>query len=462
MVAHLPILILYSLLLIGAGLWLGRRVGRAGAFFVADRGLGAGLIFATVLAANIGAGSTVGAAALGYRDGLAAWWWVGSAGIGTLLLAFWVGPRIRAVAQAQELLTVGDFLEWRYGPRVRAVTTALLWVATLTILAAQLVAVAFVLEVVAGVPTLAGCIIGGVVMTAYFTAGGLISSAWVNLLQLVVLLVGFLVALPLALGDIGGFAGLARLAPHGEWLDPWRSGASGWTYLFLLVPPFMVSPGLLQKVYGARDDPAVRRGVGAAGLALLAFAALPPLLGMAARAWEPGLAGADVNLALPIVLTIGLPLLIGTLGLAAVFSAEISSADAILFMLSTSLSEDLYRRFLRPAASDREVLRMARVGAVAGGVAGTVLAILLGSVIESMTIFYSLLGVILFVPVLAGLHSVRAGEREALGAIAAGVTGYLLARYGVDLPPGGLLNANLIGLLASGAVFGILLVSRRS
>jgi solute:Na+ symporter, SSS family len=45
------------------------------------------LVFATVLAANIGAGSTVGAASLGYRDGLRAWWWNGSAALGTLLLA---------------------------------------------------------------------------------------------------------------------------------------------------------------------------------------------------------------------------------------------------------------------------------------------------------------------------------------------------------------------------------------
>jgi SSS family solute:Na+ symporter len=51
------------------------------------------LIFATFLALNIGAGSTVGATDLAYRDGLSAWWWNGSAGLGSLVLAFWIGPQ---------------------------------------------------------------------------------------------------------------------------------------------------------------------------------------------------------------------------------------------------------------------------------------------------------------------------------------------------------------------------------
>src|SRR2546430_5918006 len=92
------------------GLWIGRRVRGAADFFVAGRRLGPGLIFSTMLAANIGGGSTVGATGLGYRDGLSAWWWVGSAAVGSLVLAPWIGPRIRRIAAAHDLRTGGDFL----------------------------------------------------------------------------------------------------------------------------------------------------------------------------------------------------------------------------------------------------------------------------------------------------------------------------------------------------------------
>src|SRR5205807_9367985 len=97
----------------GIGLYIGRRVRGAGDFFVAGRALGPGLVFSTMLAANIGAGSTVGATGIGFSRGLVAWWWVGSAAIGTVALAFWVGPAIRRVAAAHDLRTVGDYLEHR-------------------------------------------------------------------------------------------------------------------------------------------------------------------------------------------------------------------------------------------------------------------------------------------------------------------------------------------------------------
>ena len=95
---HLPLLLVYCVLQVAVGLWIGRRVKTSGDFFVAGRALGPGLLFSTMVAANIGAGSTVGAAGLGYRDGIAAWWWVGSAAIGSVILAFTVGPLMRRVA----------------------------------------------------------------------------------------------------------------------------------------------------------------------------------------------------------------------------------------------------------------------------------------------------------------------------------------------------------------------------
>src|SRR5215813_14452241 len=120
------------------GLWIGRRVRGTTDFFVAGRQLGPGLIFSTMLAANIGAGSTVGATAHGYLVGASAWWWVGSAAIGSLALAFWAGPAIRRVAAAHNLETVGDYLEYRYDEKVRGLTAAILWIASIFVLATQL------------------------------------------------------------------------------------------------------------------------------------------------------------------------------------------------------------------------------------------------------------------------------------------------------------------------------------
>jgi SSS family solute:Na+ symporter len=293
-------------------------------------------------------------------------------------------------------------------------------------------------------------------MTSYFVAGGLLSSAWVNLVQLVVLLAGFLIAAPLVVSSAGGFSALGAVestAPGFTSLFHSAGPGSGWTFLFLLAPNFIISPGLLQKVYGASDARAIRVGVAAQGLALMAFAFLPVLIGMSARAVRPGIA-VDAQV-LPIMLTERLDPVLGAIALAAVFSAEVSTCDVILFMLATSLSQDLYKRFLDPAASDRRLLAVARRASLAGGALGVALAILLPpSVIAALSIFYSLVAVSLFVPVIGGLFVGRAASREAFAAITAGLT-VRLGLQAFNAGRGvGVLDPTLLGTVAAALAFG--------
>jgi SSS family solute:Na+ symporter len=453
---QLALLLAYSAGLVGLGLWIGRQVRGAKDFFVAGRAFGPGLIFSTLLAANIGAGSTVGATGLGYRDGLAAWWWVGSAAIGSTALALWIGPAMRRQAAAHDLRTVGDYLEHRYAASVRGVVAILLWLGSLAILAGQLIAISTILNVVAGAPKWVGCVVGGVLITIYSSAGGLKAGAWVNMVQLTVKMVGFAVALPLALAGVGGWAAVRGMpVPTADYWNFWSGGPSGLVYVALLGPAFVVSPGLLQKLYGARDDRAVTLGVGWNAVGLFLYAIVPVLLGMIARVRFPDLATPD--LALPTILMHGLPAAIGTLGLAAVFSAELSSADAVLFMLTTSLSQDLYKRFVAPAADEARVLLVARLTTIVAGALGTAIAIVSPTVIGVLSIFYTLLGVSLFVPILGGLFVPRAGTREALGAITAGVAVMLAVHLSTAGRGYGWLSPALVGLLAASAAFATLL-----
>ena len=55
-----------------------------------------------------------------------------------------------------------------------------------------------------------------------------------------------------------------------------------------------------------------------------------------------------------------LPPWLGAIALAAVFSTEVDTCDAILFMLSTSASKDLYKRFINPGATDAQLLQVGR------------------------------------------------------------------------------------------------------
>ncbi len=442
----------YCSLLLLVGAFASRSVRRAEDFFVAGRNLPPSLLFSTFLAANLGAGSTVGAAEFGYTEGLAAWWWVGSAGIGSIALAFAVGPRMHRVAKRLDLYTVGDYLEARYGRATRLVTAAILLCGAPAILAGQIIAVGLVLRVVAGIPETWGAVLGGCVATLYFVMGGLRAAAWVNTVQVVVKVAGFAIAVPWMLRASGGWSALAGSAPSEQAMRIGSAGFAGTAQLVLmLAPAFVVSPGLVQKLFGARDESAVRTGVGLQGLALLGYAFLPVLLGMVARIHFPSLD--DPGVALVRLFGEAAPAWLGALMLAAVFSAEVSSADAVLFMISTSAARDVLEPLSGGRLKDSALLARARQTAVVAGGAGILLARWFQSILSALGFFYSLLTITLFVPLLAGLFWNRPGQRTALAAI-----GCSLAAAGLSvLAPdalGGWLGPVPAGIAASAAVYG--------
>jgi SSS family solute:Na+ symporter len=185
----------------------------------------------------------------------------------------------------------------------------------------------------------------------------------------------------------------------------------------------------------------------------MAFAFLPVLFGMSARATLPGIT--DPNLVLPTLFLRMLPAWLGALAMAAVFSTAVDTCDGILFMLSTSVSQDIYRRHVNPRATDTELLRVARTVAVIGGTAGVILSIYLATIIGALRVFYSVLGVSLFVPVLGGLISRRAGAIEALASIAAGVIVLAVTGWGWRGSPW--VDPTLAGIVASGMVYVVVL-----
>ena len=221
-------------------------------------------------------------------------------------------------------------------------------------------------------------------------------------------------------------------------------------WVAILVPSFMVSPGLVQKVYGARDVKTVRLGVGLNSLGQAVFAFVPAVLGLCVLAVLPHLANPE--LALPMAMKLLLPRWLGVWTLASIFSAELSATDAILFMLSTSIAIDLYKTFLNPQVSQRRLLTVSRAASVSAGVLGILLAIVLPSIIAAVKIFYGLIAVSLFVPVIAGLYSRHVLSSAALTSIAAAlvatvVTMVLTVGRGI-----GLLSPEAVGIATAAVV----------
>jgi SSS family solute:Na+ symporter len=295
-------------------------------------------------------------------------------------------------------------------------------------------AISWILNVVIGLPKWAGCLAGGLVAVSYCAMGGIAASAIVNIFELTVTMSGLTISALYALHLIGGWGRLttAFASISGAWAARMTTitGAGPSTILALvaiLVPSFICSPGLVQKIYSARDERSVRVGVALNSVGQLLFAFVPALFGMIALVHFGALTNPE--LALPTVLARMVPPWLGVWALAAIFSAELSATDAILFLLSTSLAVDLYKTFLRPAMTQKELLRVSRATTLGAGLAGVGLAIVLPSVIAAVTIFYGLLAVGLFVPLLLGLYWKRTSVSAALASIFVAIGADLAAQF---------------------------------
>lgn len=425
---YLVVIALYAVLLIAVGVIISRRVKGADDFFVGGRKMAPFLLFITLVAPNIGAGSTVGVAGMGFTSGISAAWWIIASAVGTFILAFIIGPKIWEIAKNHGFYTLGDYLEYRYNRYLRGFISLMMAIGTLAIFAGQLMGIGWILSVVADIDKTMSVLIASAVVVLYFCAGGFLSAVYANLIEACVKLIGFIVAVPLVLSFVGGFEGLhdkvvANMADAAQSAAYFSFDGLGSTvimgFFLMLMPSFFLSPALIGKVYSARDKNTVRISTFLCGMVMLLFSIIPVILGMAAYAIAPDLPQRD--LALPYVMKECMPFWASALALAAIFSAEISAADAVLYMITTSFTKDLYKSFINPSVSDEKLIKGGRIVTVLAGIIGIGLAIVLPNVILALSIFYSLMSVSITAPLLFGLFTKKSSAASAIVAAVVGV-----------------------------------------
>jgi hypothetical protein len=83
------------------------------------------------------------------------------------------------------------------------------------------------------------------------------------------------------------------------------------------------------------------------------------------------------------------------------------------------------------------------------------------TVIDSLTVFYAVLSVSLFVPIAAGLHTRRPGVPEAMAAIGVGIAVLFGARLADLGSVSRILDPTLVAIVTSGVAFAVVSLVRR-
>ena len=424
MTQRFAIFLLYFLVVFGIG-WLSLRATRDDAdYWIAGGKLGWLMGGATMTATHVSAGTFIGTIGVMYTAGWSFGWVVLSIPLGYWFMAAVLAPRFTRVRE----LTLPAFMEMRYyDRRVRALAAAIILVATVVYVQAQIMAGGLVANVAFGVPLTWGMIGFTAILLAYTVVGGMIAVVYTDFFQLAVMILSVLAAVPLSLRHLGGLDGLFEAVRA---VDPavfTFDGGLAPSLLFTMGLAFMLgsvaTPEKLTRLYAMRDMRTIRRGilltiVLATGINLLVF-----ILALVAIALFPALPSGD--LAMPMIAYSVLPSTIGTLMLAAITAAMMSTVDSLLIIAGSALSHDIYQSVLNPAADPRRRMRVARAGVV---IVGTIPVVLLltgigrGELVQFIVLlFTALMASSFFIPVVLGVYWRRATREGAVAAMVGGI-----------------------------------------
>jgi SSS family solute:Na+ symporter len=436
------VLVIYAIGIFGLAQWVSRdKPGQSKDttdYFLASKSLPWWAIGASLIAANISAEQIVGMSGSGYAIGIAiaSYEWMAAA---TLLI---VGKWFLPIFLKNEIYTMPQFLERRYGKRIRTLM-AVFWlglyifVNLTSIMWLGSIAVAKVTGMNQDI-ALAGL---GMFALLYQLRGGLKAVALTDIVQVTLLVMGGLIVSAMTLnkisggeGILAGFAVLSERVPdHFDMIlsrdNPFYKDLPG---ISVLVGGMWIAnlsywgfnQYIIQRALAAKSLKEAQRGIVFAAFLKLLMPIIIVLPGIAAVVLAPDLARPDE--AYPTMMQL-LPS--GLLGLvfAALVAAIVASTASKINSVATIFTLDLYAEY--SAVNDQQKLvRVGRIAAVIATLLGIMTARpLLGSFdqafqyIQEYTGFFTPGIVVIF---LLGLFWKRATEA---GALAATIGSFLLS-----------------------------------
>ncbi|NMO00388.1 sodium:solute symporter [Gordonia sp. TBRC 11910] len=423
------VVIVYLAAMIAFGFWGKKKSATKSDFLVAGRRLGPMLYSGTMAAIVLGGASTIGGVGLGYQYGISGMWLVIAIGVGILALSLLFAGRI----QRLKVYTVSQMLELRYGPGSSLVSGIVMFMYTLMLSVTSTIAYATIFGALFGTSKVVSILIGGAVVVAYSTLGGMWSITMTDFVQFVIKTIGiFFILLPMVWSKAGGLSGLKAHLPADAMSLTTIGGSTIVTYFVVYTFGLLIGQDIWQRVFTARS-PGVAKWAGAgAGVYCLLYAVAGALIGMCAKVILPRLDAKDDAFAQVVEFT--MPSLLAGLVLAAALAAVMSTSSGALIATATVFGQDIWTRIRRTGTPAKDAAAQGDADDHVGGnrllvaIFGAVMiaiACVLQDVVAALTVAYDILVGGLLVPIIGGLVWRRGTNTGVVAAIAVGVVGTL-------------------------------------
>ena len=429
---YVTVVTVYVLMLLGISVYKSRTVKTDEDFMVAGRGVPVYMLVATLVCTWIGSGSLFGTAGLTFRTGISELWFSAGAWVG-ILVVYTIAARVRKIAQ----YTLTDLLEKRYSQVAKVLGTITIIIAYMVIAGYQFKGGGRFIAILSegSITPETGMIIAAVLIIGFTVLAGMVSIVSIDIFNGSIMLLAMIVTLPFAVAAHGGFDAVvttiqtqqpSHLSIMGGHDFVWVVGIALPTFLLL-----MSESSMYQKFSSADNARNARRAVMGMFIGVVIVETLMMLIalvGFAIYADDPRffLADGSINRAMAeeIILRIGfeqLPVIIGSLLLAAGAAIVISTGNTFLMVTSTNVTRDIFQTFFFKKASSSQIVWIQRACIVGIGVLAYLMMSQFQTILEMALISYTMIGASLAPALLAAFFWKRVTRIAGVMSIASGM-----------------------------------------
>lgn len=420
------ILIGYFVGIVAFGLWISRRIESSDDYFRGNRKFRWWIMMGQAFSTGTHAEMPVAQTGVTFHLGFATIWYQWK----NMLITpfYWL---IAPFYRRSNRTTVGEIIEDRYGRRMGLIYSIFAIAFFIFIMGAMLQGAAKVITLLTNdlISPNGVVLVMTIAFIIYSFAGGLIAAAYTDFFQGLLIIVLSVMLLPLGLREVNGFSGMKQILPD-DFFDLMNSasGIDGFTLAMLAVngmvgitaQPHMVAmcgtgnterAGRIGQTFGSLVKRLVTIGWALTGLIVAAM-----VIQRGVTLEDPEMAfgyGARELLG---------PGLIGLM-LAAIAAANMSSLSTFMVNNGALFTQNIYKEYFHPDASDRRLLTMGRYSGLGLSLAAAIFALSIDNVLHAF-LFTETIAAFMGIVFLGGIIWKRGNRHGALAAIVVSLVSY--------------------------------------
>ncbi len=411
----------YIAITIAIGFWASKKIKTTDDFTLAGKSLSTSFVGVTLFATWFGSSQVMGNPGHFVENGFTSFV--------TLVLTNIIGLGIIGYFFARKLyrlniVTVSDFFKIRYNKRIETVTSVLMIFSYPNWIAAQFVALSYLLQRVLVIPLDYGILIGASIVIFYTYIGGMWAVSYTDMLQSIMIVVGLLILLFNVLSETNGIMPIFESQPKEFFNLIPTGGVTEWSEYLSILLAFTLGiipvQEVYQRVFSAKSEKAAVHGVYLAGGLLVLLTSIPFIIALGAVYLHPELMGEDhgQNI-IPTMVSLHASLPIQILFYGALISAILSTSSGAMLAPATIVGENILKPSFKNI-TDKQLLLWTRFSVVGVAIISCMFAYTDADIVGLVVASLSLVLVCLFAPFTFGLFWNKASTFGAWSAIIVG------------------------------------------